>query len=136
MEALAELAFATLDGKVAVGKGSARTAREYRRRWRLHLAKRIGRRKLAEVTKATVLKLRDDLRADGLAESSVGSVLVVLRSVFAFAREADYTTGDPFRGIRRGELPSPSESDEEMRTLRVGEIWQLIDASLRRTPRS
>ena len=56
--------------------------------------------------------LRDELRVSGLAESSIGSVLVVLRSVLAYARHADYTTADPFRGIRRGELPSPSESSK------------------------
>ena len=61
------------------------------------------------------------------AESSIGSVLVVLRSVFAFAREADFTTTDPFRGIRRGELPSPAESSKVKRVLRVDEIWRLID---------
>jgi amino-acid racemase len=96
-----------------------------RGRWRLHLSPRIGRKRLNDVTKSTVLSLRDELRAGGLAESSIGSVLVVLRSVFAYARQADYTTSDPFRGIRRGELPSPSESTKEKRVLRADEIRRL-----------
>lgn len=66
----------------------------------------------------------------GHAESSVGSVLVVLRSILAYAREADLTTSDPFRGVRRGEIPSPSETSKEKRVLRVGEIWRLVDATL------
>ena len=70
---------------------AARTAQEYRHRWTNHLAHRLDRRKLAEVNQVMVLKLRDELRAKGLAESSVGSVLVVLRSVLAFARECDLT---------------------------------------------
>jgi integrase len=57
-------------------------------------------------------------------------VLVVLRSVLAYARHADYTTADPFRGIRRGELPLPSASAKEKRVLRADEIWRLIDARL------
>jgi integrase len=130
MEALAEMTFAALEARAAVGKGSARTATEHRRRWRLHLADRIGRRKLHQVTKATVLGLRDQLRADGLAESSIGSVLVVLRSVLSYSRQADFTTADPFRSSRRGELPSPAESSKEKRVLRVGEIWRLLDATL------
>ena len=129
MDALAELAFTELRAKAAVGRGSGRTECEYRRRWRLHLSTRIGNRRLNDVTKATVLSLRDALRADGLAESTVGSILVVLRSVFAFARHADYTTADPFRGIRRGELPSPSESDRPKRVLRAEEIWRLLAAT-------
>jgi len=130
MDALAEFAFAALDSRAAVGKGSRRTATEYRRRWRLHLAPRIGRRKLNDVTKQTVLGLRDELREEsGLAETSIGSVLVVLRSVLAYAREADFTTGDPFRGIRRGELPLPSASDKVKRVLRRDEVWRLIDST-------
>ena len=67
-----------------------------------------------------------------MARASIrsGGVLVVLRSVLAYARHADYTTADPFRGIRRGELPSPSESSKEKRVLRADEIWRLIDATL------
>ena len=129
MTALAELSFEALDAKAMIGKGSLRTATEYRRRRRLHSDPRIGRRKLNEITKRTVLSLRDELRADGLAESSVGSILVVLRSVLAYARHADYTTGDPFRGIRRGELPSPADSSKPKRVLRVGETWRLIAAT-------
>ena len=102
LEDLAQAAFAALDARVAVGSASGRIAASYRQRWRTHLAPRIGRRKLNDITKRTVLSLRDELRADGLQESSIGSVLVVLRSTFAFAREADFTTTDPFRGIRRG----------------------------------
>jgi integrase len=129
MAALAELSFEALDAKAMIGKASLRTATEYRRRWRLHLAPRIGRRKLNEITKRTVLSLRDELRAQGLAESSVGSLLVVLRSVLAYARHADYTTSDPFRGIRRGELPSPADSSRQKRVLRVEETWRLISAT-------
>jgi integrase len=130
MSELSELAFRSLDAKAAAGKGSARTAYEYRRRWRIHLAHRLDRRKLADVDKLMVLKLRDELRQKGLAESSVGSVLVVLRSVLAFARECDYTTHDPFRGIRRGEIPSAAGPDGEKRVLRANEISQLIAATL------
>jgi integrase len=130
MDALAELSFEALSAKARAEKGSVRTEAEYRRRWRLHLSPRIGRRRLNDVTKATVMSLRDELRSSGLAESTVGSVLVVLRSVFAYARQADYTTADPFRGIRRGELPSPNHSTKEKRVLRADEIWRLIDATL------
>ena len=130
MAALAEKAFVALDAKAAAGKGSQRTATEYRSRWRLHLDSRIGRRKLNETSKASVLKIRDELRAQGMAESSIGSILVVLRSVFAYAREADYTTADPFRGIRRGEIPSPSESSKEKRVLRIEEVRRLIANTL------
>jgi site-specific recombinase XerD len=129
MEDLAQAAFDALDAKVSVGRASARTAASYRQRWRTHLSRRIGRRKLNGVTKATVLTVCDELRASGLQESSVGSVLVVLRSVFAYAREADFTTADPFRGIRRGALPSPADSTKSKRVLRVDEVWRLIDAT-------
>jgi site-specific recombinase XerD len=129
MEDLAQAAFAALDARVAVGSASGRTVASYRQRWRTHLAPRIGRRKLNDITKRTVLSLRDELRADGLQESSIGSVLVVLRSIFAFAREADFTTTDPFRGIRRGALPSPAESSKVKRVLRVDEIWRLVEST-------
>jgi site-specific recombinase XerC len=105
MESVADMTFAALEARTRVGKGSLRTVSEYRRRWRIHLAPRIGRRKLNDVTMRTVLGLRDQLRADGLAESSVGSVLVVLRSMLSYAREAELTTFDPFRGLRRGRSP-------------------------------
>jgi integrase len=130
MKTLAEAAFAALDGKAAVGKASARTATEYRRRWERHLGPTLDRRKLADVNKALVLRLRDELRAAGLAESSVGSVLVVLRSVLAYARECDLTTLDPFRGLRRGEIPSAVGPNEDKRVLRPSEIARLIDATL------
>ena len=78
MEDLAQAAFAALDARVAVGSASGRTVASYRQRWRTDLAPRIGRRKLNEITKRTVLSLRDELRADGLQESSIVSVLVVL----------------------------------------------------------
>ncbi len=128
MDDLAELTFNALAAKAGVGKAWARTEAEYRRRWRLHLSPKIGRRRLNDVTKATVLSLRDELRAAGLAESSVGSVPVVLRSVFAFARHADFTTADPFRAFVEG-APSPSDSVKEKRVLRADEIWRLIDAT-------
>ena len=70
------------------------------------------------MTKATVLSLRDELRAEGLAESSVGSILVVLRSVFAYARHADYTTTDPFRGSGGASFPH-LRSPKEKRVLRA-----------------
>ena len=50
--------------------------------------------------------------------------------MLAYAREADVTTFDPFRGVRRGEIPSPSETSKEKRVLRLSEISRLIDGTL------
>jgi hypothetical protein len=58
-EDLAQAAFVALDARVAVGGASARTVASYSQRWRTHLAPRIGRRKLNDITKRTVLSLRD-----------------------------------------------------------------------------
>jgi hypothetical protein len=89
---------------------------------------RIDRR-VSPLEAQTVLSLRDELRAGGLQESSIGSIFVVLRSILGFARETDFTTTDPFRGIRRGALPSPAESSKVKRVLRVNEIWRLIEST-------
>jgi integrase len=130
MTVVANAAFSAMDAKVASGNMSARTVALYRQRWHSHLEARIGKRKLPEITKPTVLRLSADLRKDGLSDATAAGVLVVLRSVLKFARNADLGSVNPFADIDRAALPSARRASRDMRVLREHEIWRLLDATL------
>jgi integrase len=130
MTVVGDAAFTAMDAKVASGAMSARTVALYRQRWHSHLKARIGKRKLSEITKPTVLRLSADLRKDGLSDATAAGVLVVLRSVLKFARNSDLGSVNPFADIDRAALPSAARASRDMRVLREHEIWRLLDATL------
>jgi integrase len=128
---VAASAFDAMDGKVASGKMSARTVALYEQRWRTHLEPRLGRRKLADITKGAVITFAADLQKnDRMSEATAHGVLVVLRAILRHARLIDAITFNPFAGIDAGALPSPSASRREQRVLREHEIWRLLDKTL------
>ena len=125
-DAVAASAFDAMEAKVLRGKMSARTVGLYRQRWASHLQPTLGKRKLSEIGKGSVIKLAADLQKSGLSESTANGVLIVLRGILRHAMHTDAMTLDPFAGIDPSEPPSPSGPSDQ-RVLRKDEVWKLIE---------
>jgi integrase len=122
-ETVAEAAERWLNRVEAEGRERG-TLAQYRQHVRLHMAPRIGRYKLAQLTPAKVEAFRDDLLAN-LSRPMARKVLTSLKSLLKIAKRAhvaaDVSVGRSKRSERRLEIgrdiPSPAE------------IKRLIDAA-------
>ncbi len=93
--------------------------------WKNHIAPQLGKLKLEEITKATIQLHLGRLADAGLGESTVGGVLVRLRSILEEAVENDYI---PRNVARRIEIPRCKPA-EETRSLTEEEVQALWDGT-------
>lgn len=123
------------DGSVLTRKGTtyAPSARRgYERALNKHVLPVIGDQRLSDVRRADVQKMVDDLRASGLAGSSVRNALDPLRRIFDRAVKRDLVMVSPCDRIEvphgtgvRERIASPEEAELLIAALPSGEqgIW-------------
>lgn len=104
-------------------------AKGYKKTWdcdeslfRNHIAPRLGRRRLDEITKADIVALHHGCRAEGAAKGSANRLLVLIRYVFnmAIRWETPGMTKNPAAGVAIFEDPPMKErflTPEEARRL-------------------
>src|SRR4051812_10613992 len=94
-----------------------------------HLLPRWGHRRMDAIDVTDAARLVRELRADGLAESSISSVLQVANRVFKFARRHCRWRGEnPIELLERNERPKRSAAPER-RIYEGDELVQTLAAS-------
>src|SRR3954470_211883 len=105
------------------------TRARYASHVRNHLRPRWGGRRMDAIDVTDAARLVRELRADGLAESSISSVLQVANRVFKFARRHCRWRGEnPIELLERNERPKVSETPER-RIFEGDELAQTLAAS-------
>ena len=85
---------------------SERTLDHYTRDYRLHLKRRLGRRKAQDVTVDDVARLIGELEREGLAGWTIRGVLTALSAMYSWAVRRGRLAVNPVRGLERGERPA------------------------------
>jgi len=105
------------------------TRARYRSHVDTHLRPRWGGRRMDALDVSDAARLVRELRADGLAESTIASVCGVAQRVFKFARRHCSWRGDnPFPELEKGERARISESPEP-RIYEGDELPQVLAAT-------
>lgn len=105
------------------------TRDRYRSHVRNHLGPRWGDRRMDALDVTDAVRLVRDLRASGLAESSINSVLQVANRVFKFARRHCSWRGDnPIELLERNERPKVTAT-RDRRIYTRDELVQTLAAS-------
>ncbi len=106
----------------------ATTQANYANSVKVHLKPRWGRTRMDHITVSEVAQLVRELRADGLAESSIGTVIRHGSRVFTYARRHLSWSGDnPFSMLENGERPKPSTGRRRIFT--AAELTQTLAAA-------
>jgi integrase len=107
----------------------SQTRKRYRSHVTNHLRPRWGNRRMDAIDVTDAARLVRELRATGLAESSINSVLQVANRVFKFARRHCRWRGEnPLELLERTERPKVSETPER-RIYEGDELAQTLAAS-------
>ena len=90
----------------------------YRSWWRLHIEPRLGRLKIADVTRDRVAQLHRELSA-GAGRSTANRVLAVLSRLLSHAEDLKLVAANPCRGIQRNREHARDRdlADDELRRL-------------------
>lgn len=116
-----------LADQVSELRGSTRSS--YRSHVDNHLRPRWGRRRMDRIDVADAAALVRELRAQGLAESTIASILKVARRVFKFARRHCGWHGEnPIPLLEASERPRLSEAPER-RIYEGDELQQVLAAT-------
>ena len=91
---------------------------------RLHANPKIGRLKMSELTVDDIAGLIDHLQREGLAPTTIRSVLVPVNRVIEHGIRRGALSTNPVHGLERHERPKVQR--EEMRFLNAGEIDALL----------
>lgn len=101
----------------------------YRNAIEQHLLPRYAPRRLDAITPDDLAKLVRELRAEGLAESTIVIVIGVTNRVYRYAaRRLDWLGANPVSLMLPSERPKPSQ-DVRRRLFRAGELEQTIAAA-------
>jgi integrase len=101
--------------------------KECRRMLERRLIPAWGTRRIGSFTPADLIKLDRELRAQGLAESTVANIMKPARGVFDLALLKGHIAASPFASVPRGKLSS-SSTTREHREWTSAEITMLIAA--------
>lgn len=102
----------------------------YRNAAEQHLLPRYASRRLDAVTPHDLANLVRELRAEGLAESTIAIVIGVTNRVYRYAaRRLDWSGANPISLMLPAERPKPSQ-DVRRRLFQAGELEQTIEAAL------
>jgi len=105
------------------------TRARYRSHVDTHLRARWGGRRMDALDVSVAARLVRELRAEGLAESTIASICAVAGRVFKFARRHCSWRGDnPFAELEKGERARVSDSPEP-RIYEGDELAQVLDVS-------
>ena len=106
LDAFAQLVyFPWLDGLAASGRRSERGVDLYRDRWRLHISPALGHRKIGDVEPDHVAEVIHSMRRRRYAESTIASVLLILRAVYRLAGRRGLISRSPLDGLDPAKLP-------------------------------
>jgi integrase len=104
---------------------SARTVELYRQRLEQHITPALGYRPVADVTLADVRRLVDKLGADGLAPSTVSSIIGITSGLFRFGVKSGVLTRNVVRDLDRDDRPGVARQTEP-RYLTAAELDSLL----------
>jgi integrase len=110
-------------GSCAVRRG---TLAQYRQHCRLHINPRLGRLKLAKLTKPGVVQFRDALIAGGMSRMMVRKVLVSLTSIVGNAQERGLVAQNVARSVK---VTIPQEERREVVIPRADEIADMLETA-------
>lgn len=123
----ADAASTWLQGPVVDLRSATRDC--YRNAVEQHLLKRFGTRRLDAIAPDDLAELVRELRAEGLAESTIVIVLGVTNRVYRYsARRLGWSGTNPVSLMLRSERPKPSR-DVKRRLFKAGELEQMITAA-------
>ena len=104
---------------------SARTVALYRQRLDRHIVPVLGRESIAEVRAADLRRLVDRLGREGLAPSTVTSVIGIVSGLFRFAVKGGLADRNPVRDLDRDDRPGAARLTEP-RYLTAREVGLLL----------
>jgi integrase len=122
-----DAAFAWLEGPVVDLRQSTRAC--YRNAFEHHLSERFGLRRIDALTPEDFARLVRELRAEGLAESTIVIVIGVANRIYRYAaRRLGWAGVNPVSLMLPSERPKPSQ-DVRRRLFRAGELEQTVAAA-------
>jgi len=123
----ADAASAWLQGPVADLRSATRDC--YRNAVEQHLLKRFGTRRFDTIVPDDLAELVRELRAEGLAESTIVIVLGVTNRIYRYsARRLGWSGTNPVSLMLPSERPKPSQ-DIKRRLFKAGELEQTVRAA-------
>jgi integrase len=110
---------------VGSGEMSKRTLELYRQRYRTHIEKALGARRVQEIQAKHLSDLLSTLRGKGLSSWTVRSVLTLAGSILNHAVTRGYRADNPIARLSKTERPK-AKNKTKARILDVDEITRLI----------
>jgi integrase len=110
---------------VATGEASQRTLDLYRQRYRTHLEKPLGNRRIQEVQAKHLSDLLSTLRSRGLSSWTIRGVLTLAGSILNHAFTRGYRVDNPIHRLSKTEKPK-AKNKTKARVLDVDAITALI----------
>jgi integrase len=114
---------------VGSGEMSKRTLELYRQRYRTHIEKALGARRVQEIQAKHLSDLLSTLRGKGLSSWTVRSVLTLAGSILNHAVTRGYRADNPIARLSKTERPK-AKNKTKARILDVDEIAKLISHTL------
>ena len=110
---------------VSTGEASQRTLDLYRQRYRTHLEKALGNRRIQEVQAKHLSDLLSTLRSRGLSSWTIRGVLTLASSILNHSVTRGYRVDNPVNRLSKTERPK-AKNKTKARVLDVDQITALI----------
>jgi integrase len=119
----------SFESLVLAGKTSERTLALYQQRWRSHLEKPLGSKKVQEIRPEHVARVLEACRRKGLSEWTTTGIYTLLGSIFSHAMARGLVSESPLKKLTKTERPT-GKAATKARTLSDDECKRLIEASV------
>jgi integrase len=116
---------AMFESLVTTGEASQRTLDLYRQRYRTHLDKALGNRRIQEVQAKHLSDLISELRGRGLSSWTIRGVLTLASSILNHSVTRSYRVDNPVNRLSKTEKPK-AKNKTKARVLDVDQITALI----------
>ena len=104
------------------------TIKSYTSIYKTHISPAIGERQLRSIRPTTLQGLLNDKKLEGLAESTVSSIMAVLKKMFIYASDfCEYIPKNPAQNIK---MPSYVSAPKEVQTFSAEQIQIIFDSCL------